>query len=403
MRKIRSIKEMTITEGLFIAAILSALPINIIYSLSPLFEINHALAYNIAELFLLLALIVSLKRFPSWVSFSDLIFVMFLFSCALVFVPKWFLGQDMNDSLGRSLNSYSRAVMTLQIFWYLLGRYAISRYVPSPTTLRIFFFLILCVIAYRTNPETFMVQYDLISQDLNYLSICDFIVVWIFMLLSFGVNKKINFIYLFLLSVLMLFLVGSRSTTYIFILSVIIYLAILRPIIFGIPLVAIVFSSVIYLTEHIEDLVGLGRMFSIIDFTQDQSFLERQEMRSTAIDRISENPFFGDYGGAIRDYGNIGAYAHDIISYWQQYGLIPFLLVVLITILMLRSFYKSILNIHKDGSGFDKFIIMYFPFVLIQMIFSRSYDWPFIWLLFGICASCQNRNIKRQVVVQVAR
>lgn len=80
-----------------------------------------------------------------------------------------------------------------------------------------------------------------------------------------------------------------------------------------------------------EILKGMGqfgnfRNAELLDPTKSQSFSTRTLTLRTGIEGIQSSPLLGDYGGQIRELGQFGLYAHDVLSVWQQYGLAAFLL-----------------------------------------------------------------------------
>ncbi len=75
-------------------------------------------------------------------------------------------------------------------------------------------------------------------------------------------------------------------------------------------------------------------MFSILtDLEGDASQQARNALLHVGLKRTLESPILGDYGGVIHEFGNLGSYIHNILSYWQTYGLLPFILAVLFFIL----------------------------------------------------------------------
>jgi O-antigen ligase len=57
--------------------------------------------------------------------------------------------------------------------------------------------------------------------------------------------------------------------------------------------------------------------------TQDQSYIERKYILDQALQTIMTHPFFGDYARY-----EPGRYAHNALSVWQDFGLLPFLVFV---------------------------------------------------------------------------
>ena len=59
---------------------------------------------------------------------------------------------------------------------------------------------------------------------------------------------------------------------------------------------------------------------------------------------IKEYWFIGDFMGDVRDNGHTGGYIHNGLSLWRQYGIIPFILLLL---LLLGSYLKILILFFK--------------------------------------------------------
>lgn len=69
------------------------------------------------------------------------------------------------------------------------------------------------------------------------------------------------------------------------------------------------------------------------------------------------NFFWGDFSGQLKHYGDDqgtrwGGYIHSILSYWRQFGLIPFILFSLLwfysfVFILMKKIYKLALEIKQ--------------------------------------------------------
>jgi hypothetical protein len=71
------------------------------------------------------------------------------------------------------------------------------------------------------------------------------------------------------------------------------------------------------------------RAGELLDLTGSASWQDRLSVQAEALDAIRSNPLLGDFGYHIREIGT-GGYAHNALSAWPEFGLIGFLLYVLL-------------------------------------------------------------------------
>ena len=71
---------------------------------------------------------------------------------------------------------------------------------------------------------------------------------------------------------------------------------------------------------------GNFRNDELLDVGASQSLSIRMKVLRSGLNGISASPIAGDYAGQVRDHGKFGMYIHNILSAWQQYGIVGFLL-----------------------------------------------------------------------------
>ncbi|ELA8174867.1 hypothetical protein ABFT02_002223 [Vibrio alginolyticus] len=99
---------------------------------------------------------------------------------------------------------------------------------------------------------------------------------------------------------------------------------------------------------------------------------------------LYNNLFWGDYGGQVKTLGYVGEYIHNIISYWRQFGVISFVLIIYMV------FYKPLLLFFNDNriNSFEyNLFYMMVIYVCLQSVFSRSFSWPFLFLYIGLVSA----------------
>lgn len=376
---------------LLLFALAAAAPLTVIYTLSPLHNLARTLVFNLAEVALLFGVVYTLSRDAQLVfRVGDGIFALYFIWCSAIVLWHWLNSPELVDMTGRSATTFTRAVLTLEVFWYLTGRLVGSHRPPRSCVVWLLFALMVAAVAWRTDRETFSIDFsEMDDEGLNYLAIADQFALWALLALACAARRRWLLVTLLLPSAAALFVIGSRSSLYAFLISIIVLGFVLAPkrsialaAVAGAALTAIIGQDI----SNVEDL---GRMFALANLASDPSYIERAEQRAVAFERIAAHPIAGDYGGTIRDFSSLGAYTHDITSYWQHLGLMPFTLVILLLGLTALAFYQSVRRIRTNGlpGTFDAFLVLYFPFVVVQVVFSRAYDWPFVWMLFGISVS----------------
>jgi hypothetical protein len=94
------------------------------------------------------------------------------------------------------------------------------------------------------------------------------------------------------------------------------------------------------------------RNAEILDLSQSSSWQARLELQIAALDVINHHPSIGDFGYYLRD-GGAGAYSHNALSAWTNFGLLGFVLFMgLTTYLTALSFIKWL----KQGSNAHWFV-----------------------------------------------
>ncbi len=158
----------------------------------------------------------------------------------------------------------------------------------------------------------------------------------------------------------------------------------------------------------------------------DKSFSERKEVFMEQLNRIDVWWFRGEYAGQVRQYRELGCYMHNWLSFWQQYGLIPFLLFVGLYLgqyaVVLCGYFSDakcnfIMEIRKTKARFrfghkkrrtkyydrlrvdNRVLLATFllaTFNLIEAVFARSYATPYIWLSMGMMPAYLLMRAKRR-------
>ena len=124
-------------------------------------------------------------------------------------------------------------------------------------------------------------------------------------------------------------------------------------------------------------------MISLVVGAEDRSANMRIEDLSRGIEDLSDNWILGTFMGDVENnFGDSGEYIHNYLSFWRQFGFIPFM--ILSGILIYNSsyiFYRWIK--YKIPDSTLNFLLYFTVFSMLLIITSRSYVFPYIWLSVG--------------------
>ena len=188
----------------------------------------------------------------------------------------------------------------------------------------------------------------------------------------------------------MLFLLRSRTSLYLFLLTLVVY-GIFR---YGKKALVVLVLGIIIasFTGFNDSIVQISpatqRMLFFILKKEDSSWNSRKELLSEGIKMIRKNWVWGDYAGQVRVTGSLGSYIHNYLSLWRQFGVFPFLAFLLLNLYCMSNCYRIYKYRSKKKITDDIYITglffccLYF-FLLGEVVFSRAYVSPYIWLAFG--------------------
>jgi len=221
------------------------------------------------------------------------------------------------------------------------------------------------------------------------------------LLLLFFVKEKYNRVLLMTLILIMLFIIKSRGAFYSFIIVYCIFLikeiGLKNSMYLGLS-VLLMAIFVLYM-----DLINIDkRMFDIHQISNDGSFNERIQQFKYGISAIKENWFWGEFAGQVIVHeigyrsGNMGAYMHNILSFWRQYGLVFFLAFSLTYFYLL--FKVFILWIKNSENNKIQFIFFIGTFFAVTLLFFQGYNQPHVWFAMTLMYICIRENINEKVI-----
>lgn len=322
------------------------------------------------------------------------LFLFFITYCFLYVVIYYsFLG-DLIDGANRSLFFYHLVGILMYVVSYIVGRNFVKQ---KEKTLIIIFLLMTLKVVFNADLSVFRIDLSSVDDNLKglYLGLSD--IFCIFAIILIGVVKKHEWkIYLFMLSLAPLFILNSRSSLYIYIFSSLFYFLIFFRAskilyLFSLASVLLFFYSDKFLSIFSEN----NRMFSIFSVggVMDESSQERLILSKQGLNQIYNNIILGDYGGVVRLYGDLGAYIHNILSYWQNYGLIAFLFCLYFFIFQPVKAGFSLCKFRSEDDYHYIFILS--TYLILTLLFTRSYNWYFSWFILGVIHSYFSVGLKK--------
>lgn len=225
--------------------------------------------------------------------------------------------------------------------------------------------------------------------DFNYLRLSTAFLLSVFLLISF-VKSRWIMSFLFILFLVPLYHYESRfSFLAFFIIIPIVFLLEVR---FALGIIlsvlALFFVWIIYGFGYVLfiqlDSVHADRFLRLIYATdQDTSLISRNELSLYAYEIFIDNPVFGVYK-YYRDFGSEGAYAHNIVSFWAELGIIGVIYSFFLIVVCLFSAFKAV-KVLRYNYFVARFVLYASLLALLGVLFAKSYDWSVLYFSFGLC------------------
>ena len=216
----------------------------------------------------------------------------------------------------------------------------------------------------------------------------DHLVLGFFLIYLIGIShsqvKGLGLFFIFIMNTLILLITGGRSDFFIYIVAAFIFYFIFdkgkskfitASLITFIVTFFLIFSS-LFSSGIMEKFDRFYRLDS-----SDSSLLARNEIFVENIKDLNSKIFISDPNYLIKKHGNLGEYIHNILSAWESYGLIFFLLISYIALSNLIFLYKYKSNLMKTRAG--RFGVFIFIFCFLSILSSKSvFYYPF-WFALG--------------------
>lgn len=200
--------------------------------------------------------------------------------------------------------------------------------------------------------------------------------------------------------IILLFLTGARSEFYGFLLVLPLvfwvgfkrkkpkWLVAVVTVVTALFLIAIIAINLSHL-----DFLTSSRQLEILDLSKSTSFQGRKELLVSGLAGIGRSPIMGDYAGYVRDHGTTGAYIHNALSTWQQFGLVGFLIYLGLNAGSFYVPFKRVV-IHRYYYDCTAVTALYISaFCLVLILTAKSVFWASAALPWGLATSiCASSN-----------
>ena len=314
------------------------------------------------------------KSFTGFSAFWLLLMVSLIQICSFPFIPDY-----ANKGSYIYLTIISQTIIQYWLFWSaginINKIWANDRFWKLMSLVWLLISIIILWSAF-TNTVVFAI---FLGGTQIYLMLADaFAVLSIFILCRLDNSKKE--LLLIIISSICLFALFSRASFYCFMLTSIVFLYKKNKIaMIGITAIT---GILIFANLGNNDFTD-NRMIRMIFGSYDLSQSMREDQFNKGLNSLSEAWLLGDFMGDVDEsFGEKGNYIHNYLSFWRQFGLLPF---ILLSVVALSSYYKIFHYWwrNRDISGIPLFLFYISIFTLSEIIIARSFLYPYIWMSLG--------------------
>lgn len=285
--------------------------------------------------------------------------------------------------------SFTFNVFINDIFWLLAGA-ALSLCTIGISVVRAAVILvIMCLCVFNGSGEdSLFVNYSLIMansglENLSHLNVAEFAVCLIF--ISYASVRQLRVV-VFIIGVVVLFLLGGRSSLYFTIFAIgvyevlsggrrsILYFLVLGVALAGLFLLALQLGWLDYENKFVQ------QMLMIDGLDEDASYQERQYISTRSLELLPQQILFGNPTLIVENFGVIGSYLHNILSVWQFFGILPFLATCAILVSCALRMRKALASERNPLVTFGALLLIY---TIVSVLLSKAFGFRFLWVSIG--------------------
>ena len=323
-------------------------------------------------------------RIPTAIYFLLILVISLLVVVAL----QYFYIDDLRDDLGRSALGITRGILLLGLSWIACG--APIQGLKRERSL----ILVICIMGFLSfsvftnlNGGIF-VSYAKLNEGrsddagLNHLMVGEAVLFLLLLAYAFAPNRWR--LITFSLSIAMLFSLAGRGAFFSYFLAVGLhhYLVVSTgwkwSNLVAVFAVLVGCASIYLFLDFRDDAVA--RMLLSQGLSEDGSVVERQAVLAGGLKALPAQILIGDPAFLIRTFRSMGTYIHNILSAWQFFGLVPFLMFV--SALMWVSLY-ILKNRKKMHGPIDDFGVLIFLYSGISILAAKYIGFHMFWFALG--------------------
>ncbi|RIU94754.1 hypothetical protein [Oceanobacillus picturae] len=328
------------------------------------------------------------------------ILTMVLFLAILLIQFSYYLSLDLNTDMVKNYFSrlFTNTLFASSLMFFLGLNINVLRNINSIDKIKkiIFFgfwlYILLILYGVITNPFKSVfglrIHYE---PEFNYLNIADSFAIYSLLTITLIKKRGLQFL-CFLIALIASFVLASRTSLVFLALSVTVYFLIIwlkktkiktnyLKMAKNFSLVMIIFISliVVFVNYFNVELITQSRLWNLISRGGEDSSLQvRFSLLNEGFGFLKQNWLLGSFGGEVYYLGP-GTYIHNWLSFLGAYGIIPFILSIIIMVLTTLKITKMFLKYSDDH--IIGFLFVFNLFILLSIWFSRAYTYEFIWFI----------------------
>lgn len=322
------------------------------------------------------------------------IFLFFLTCIFLLLIPilqNIFL-DNLFDYFSRSSHQYIWTISLLAISWIFAG--AVMGCIRNTDlffkwiTYISFLIVAICLI-YALNGK-FFIDYQFLTSlrnddiKIHHLSLTEPLMLIFFMFLAFLYNTKIKWIAI-LIILFFMFALGGRVAFFCYILTILIYEFLSSRVYNYLPKLLFIVVVGIYvflsLSTSLNDDFEFNKLFLSSGIENDESFRGRMQFFKDFGEGVLSQVVIGNPNFLIIHHNDLGTYAHNILSLFQFYGLIPFIIIVFSLLFIVKKIY--VLKLYLIDDIFMKFGILFFVYTFFSILVGKAVLFSSLWFMLG--------------------
>ena len=143
--------------------------------------------------------------------------------------------------------------------------------------------------------------------------------------------------------------------------------------------------SIGFVVVFSDDFIGYislnSRLSTLVELSSDGSLNERDKALQFSIGEIIESPFFGNYG-SYTSYGGLGYYPHNILSAWNNYGILGFSQYLILFCMFLFKTFR--ISLSRRINNYSRAGIAMLIFSFIALFVAKECTYPILGFGIGL-------------------